>query len=347
MALNSRERVLSTLHHEKPDRVPADLWAEPPVWSRLIKDLGLTDEDAVRERFSIDVRYISPRYPAETVRGGIMQNMWGERWKRIESAYGCEWEHIAGALSHATTLEELEAFPWPNCDDVDYSMLRVQVEKYDGYAIFFGNADFFERPSLVRGIENFLADTLVNPDWVEFLQEKFVSFFIEDFYRTMEVTAGRIDVYLALTDLGTQDRLIMNRETMERFIFKPLKRLADTVHREGVKMMFHSCGAVREVIPDLIQSGVDILNPLQPAAKGMEPGGLKRDFGSKLCFHGAIDVQYLLPFSSPSVVRKEVSHIARILGNDGGYILSPSHNIQLDTSTENIVAMYDIELRSV
>jgi uroporphyrinogen decarboxylase len=347
MVLSSRERVLCALEHKKPDRVPADMWAEPPVWVRLAEDLGLPDEDAVREHFGIDVRYISPRYPAETVSDGVMQNMWGERWKKAESVYGCEWEHVDGALSQAAAFEELEAFPWPNCDEVDYSVIPSQIKKYDGYAVFFGNADFFERPSLVRGIENFLADTLVNEDWVEFLQEKFVSFFIEDFYRTMEAAGGRIDVYWALTDLGTQDRLIMGRETMKRLIFKPLKRLADTVHREGVEMMFHSCGAVREAIPDLIRSGIDILNPLQPAAKGMEPAGLKRDFGSELCFHGGIDVQYLLPLSPPSEVRSGVSRVSKILGNDGGYILSPSHNIQLDTSTENIAAMYDTALRSV
>ena len=137
----------------------------------------------------------------------------------------------------------------------------------------------------------------------------------------------------------------MGREAMDRYIFKPLKRMADVVHRAGVKMMFHSCGAVRDVIPELIACGVDILNPLQPAAKGMEPAGLKRDFGSKIAFHGGIDIQYLLPQKPPAVVAAEAGRVGRILCEQGGYVLSPSHNIQLDTPTENIRAMYRTEAR--
>jgi uroporphyrinogen decarboxylase len=109
--------------------------------------------------------------------------------------------------------------------------------------------------------------------------------------------------------------------------------------------MFHSCGAVREVIPDLIACGVDILNPLQPAAKGMEPGGLKRDFGKSIAFHGGIDIQFLLPLKSPREVAAETERVGRILCRDGGWVLSPSHNIQMDTPTENILAMYGLEAR--
>ncbi|MCX6376013.1 MAG: hypothetical protein NTU88_08300, partial [Armatimonadetes bacterium] len=105
------------------------------------------------------------------------------------------------------------------------------------------------------------------------------------------------------------------------------------------------CGAVRDAIPDLIELGVDILNPIQPAAVGMEPEGLKRDFGDRLCFHGGIDIQYLLPLESPDTVRREVQRRVEILGDGGGYVLAPSHNLQQDISTENILAMYDLALR--
>jgi uroporphyrinogen decarboxylase len=121
--------------------------------------------------------------------------------------------------------------------------------------------------------------------------------------------------------------------------------MADVVHGEGVKMMFHSCGAVREVIPELISCGVDVLNPLQPAAKGMEPAGLKKDFGREIAFHGGIDIQYLLPQKSAEEVAAETERVSHILCEQGGYVLSPSHNIQLDTPTENIRAMYRAEAR--
>jgi uroporphyrinogen decarboxylase len=343
--MDSRERVLTALHHEQPDRIPVDLWAEPGVWSRLRQDLQLPADDAVRDALSVDVRYISPEYPPDTRTGGVRQNMWGERWEKVSTVFGLEWEHTKGALHDAGTLEDARLFPWPSCDQVDYSRLAEQVKRCEGHAIFYGNADFFERPGLVRGLENILMDVLVNPELVEYLQERFISFFIEDFYRTMEACGRKIDVFWALTDLGTQERLLMGRETMERFIFKPLRKMADVVHREGVKLMFHSCGAVREVIPELIACGVDILNPLQPAARGMEPAGLKKDFGADVAFHGGIDIQFLLPRETPETVATETERVAGVLGAGGGYVLSPSHNIQLDTPTANILAMYRMEAR--
>ncbi len=343
--MDSRERVLASIGHQAPDRIPADLWAEPGVWDRLRRDLGLPTEDAVREALGVDVRYISPRYPPDTVSNGIRQNMWGERWEKVSTCFGLEWEHTRGVLHDAETLAEARAFPWPSCDQVDYSGVAADVRRCAGKAVFYGNADFFERPGLVRGLENILVDALINQELVDYLQERFVSFFIEDFYRTLEASGRKIDVFWALTDLGTQERLLMGRQTMERYIFTPLKRMADVVHREGVKLMFHSCGAVRDVIPDLIRCGVDILNPLQPAAKGMAPDGLKQDFGRDLAFHGGIDIQYLLPQKSAAEVAAETLRVSHVLGGDGGYILSPSHNIQLDTPTPNILAMYRPELR--
>ena len=345
--MDSRERVLAAISHQPPDRVPCDLWAEPGVWERLKRDLGAKTEEDVRTVLDVDIRYISPIYPPDTITNGVKQNMWGERWEKTSTVYGLEWEHTRGVLFDAQTQADLEAFPWPTCDQVDYSHVKEEVRRCEGRAIFYGNGDFFERPGLVRGLENILVDVMLNQDMVDYLQEQFVSFFIEDFHRTMEAAGGKIDVFWALTDLGTQHGLFMGRDAMERYVFKPLKRLSEVVHREGVKLMFHSCGAVREVIPDLINCGVDILNPLQPAAKGMEPAGLKRDFGEAIAFHGGIDIQYLLPQQSSEAVAAEVGRVAGILGAQGGYVLSSSHNIQLDTPTENILAMYRAEARRV
>lgn len=343
--MTSRDRVLAAINHEQPDRVPVDMWAEPHVWSRLSKDLGVAGEGEVRDRLNVDVRYVSPTYPPDVEENGIRQNMWGERWSKANTPWGEDWEHIDGALSGISSLEEIKAFPWPSCDDVDYSTLATQCERHEGYAIAYGNADIFERPALVRGLENMLCDTALNPAWVEYLTKLFLDFFVEDFVRTMEATGGKIDIYFALTDLGTQSGLLQSMDTFRRFIAPSIRALADLVHRHGVKFMFHSCGAVREAIPELIELGVDILNPIQPAAAGMEPEGLKRDFGDRICFHGGIDIQYLLPLESAEEVRREVRHRAGILGRDGGYILAPSHNLQQDISTENILAMYDLALR--
>jgi len=357
-----RERVLAALAHEQPDRTPADVWAEPAVWAHLEQALGQgrglapgssagsAPERSARElvcaALQVDVRYVEPRYPAEVIRDGVRENMWGERWREADTAMGREWQHVDGALARAASLEELVRFPWPSCEQVDYSTLADQCDAAGDCAVFYGNADFFERPALVRGIERFLIDTIEHPEWVEFLQERFVEFFVEDFHRAMEATGGKIDAFLALTDLGSQERILLSPEARARFIHPPLKVLAEAVHREKVRLLFHSCGAVREVVPELIECGVDILNPLQPAAKGMDPEGLKGEFGGRLAFHGGIDIQYLLPLEDPEAVRREVRRRVEILGEGGGYVLSPSHNLQADISLENIMAMYDPALRA-
>jgi len=343
---SGRERVLAALAHEQPDRVPVDLWAEPSVWLRLQQALGCDVPAEVCAALEVDVRYVEPVYPADVVRAGVRQNMWGERWREADTAMGREWQHIDGALVGAGSLEELECFPWPACDQADYSGLVAQVDAAGDCAVFYGNADFFERPALVRGIEQFLVDTVEHPDWVEYLQGKFLEFFVEDFHRAMEASRGRIDAFLALTDLGSQERILLGPEARRRFIHPALRILAEAVHREGVRLLFHSCGAVRELVPELIDCGVDILNPLQPAARGMDPEGLKREFGGRLSFHGGIDVQYLLPLEAPETVRGEVRRRVGILGAGGGYILAPSHNLQADIPVENIRAMYDTGLRA-
>ena len=343
--MNSRERVLAAINHQTPDRVPADIWAEAEVWDRLIRDLHADSAEHVRQLLNIDIRYISPVYPPDVEQDGIRQNMWGERWSKANTPWGENWEHVDGALAQASSLAEIEAFPWPTCDQVDYSGLAEQCDGYEGFAIAFGNADIFERPALVRGLENMLCDTALHPDWVECLTKVFLDFFVEDFIRTMDATGARIDIYYAMTDLGTQSGLLQSMDTFRRFIAPSIRALAGLVHRHGVKFMFHSCGAVRQAIPDLIKLGVDMLNPIQPAAEGMEPQGLKHDFGKELCFHGGIDIQYLLPLESADVVRQEVRRRVGILGEGGGYILAPSHNLQQDIPTENIMAMYDLSLR--
>ncbi|HEY9595492.1 MAG TPA: hypothetical protein VHE79_13520, partial [Spirochaetia bacterium] len=170
--MDSRERVLTSIARRAPDRLPADLWAEPGVWERLRRDMGLPTDDAVRDALEIDVRYISPVYPADTVTNGVRQNMWGERWEKTSTVYGCEWEHTRGALHDARGIDDVKTFPWPSCDQVDYSTVAAQARAYEGHAIFYGNADFYERPGLVRGWENFLVDSLIDTELVDYLQER-------------------------------------------------------------------------------------------------------------------------------------------------------------------------------
>jgi uroporphyrinogen decarboxylase len=142
-------------------------------------------------------------------------------------------------------------------------------------------------------------------------------------------------------DYGTQRGLMMSPQMWRVFFAPHLETLADMAHNEGIKVFLHCCGSSREIIPDLIALGIDILNPIQPQAKGMDPRDLKAHFGNRLCFHGGIDTQKTLPFGSVNDVKEEVIDRLTIFGKEGGYILAPVHTIEPDVPLENILALYE------
>jgi uroporphyrinogen decarboxylase len=217
----------------------------------------------------------------------------------------------------------------------------------EGFAVMYEGADLFTRPCILRNMENVLLDMIERPEMAHYLFEQFTRFYCEDITRALEATGGGFDIYCEWSDYGTQRALLMSVSMFREFILPYLKRMIAVVHGGGVKFMAHSCGAIRPIIPDLIALGIDMLDPIQVAAEGMEPAALKRDFGDKLAFHGAICTQHTLPFGTPQEVTEAVLQRVATLGAGGGYVLASSHDISADTPPENIVAMYQPELRSI
>ena len=344
--MTPRERVLTALNRQRPDRAPTDFWAEPCVVERLLEDLELPDRDALLDHFEVDVRALSASEPPlRDLPGDIKENFWGERWQKVSVLGTDEWFHIAGALAGAETIEDLQRYNWPTPDLFDYRPLKQQVEKYKGYALRYGFGDNFERPSLVRGKEQFYCDLALRPEMAHFMIDKFTEFYCEDLTRALEATNGEIDIVLLLADLGTQQGLMFSKQMLDTFFAPYAAKLFAIARQAGVKSMLHSCGSVRDYIPELIKVGVDILNPIQVRAQGMVPAELKQAFGDRLCFHGGIDIQRTLPRGTPEDVRGEVRTRIGEMGHDGGYIVCSTHNLQNDAPTENIVAMYDMEVR--
>jgi len=344
--MTPRQRVLTALDRQRPDRAPVDYWAEPCVTERLLKDLRLKDRDELLEHLDVDIRVLSATEPPlRESPGGIRENFWGERWKKVNVLGAEEWFHVNGALAQARTIEDLERFDWPTPDCFDYGPLKEQLRKYQGYALRYGFGDTLERPSLVRGKEEFYCDMALRPEMAHFIINKFTEFYCEDLVRALEATDGRIDMVLLLADLGTQNGLMFSKEMLDAFFVPYAGKLFSIARSAGVKSMLHSCGSVRDYIPELIEAGVDILNPIQVAARGMVPAELKEEFGEKLSFHGAVDIQHTLPHGTPEDVREEVKARIGQLGHDGGYIVCSTHNLQNDAPTENILAMYDLDAR--
>ncbi len=179
------------------------------------------------------------------------------------------------------------------------------------------------------------------PDWAHYLCRIFTDFYKEDYTRAAEASKGRIDLYLLISDLGSQSKPLISIPMFREFVAPYLKEMVDCIHRLGGKVLYHSCGYIRPFISELIGLGVDVLDPIQPVRSEMLPERLKADFGSRLCFHGGIDMQHLLPLGSADQVQAEARRYCDILGRDGGYILGPAHLFQPDVPPENILAVYE------
>jgi uroporphyrinogen decarboxylase len=339
--MNPRERVAAALEHRAPDRTPRDFWAEEPAWKRLLASLGHDDRERALADLGVDVRYLEVSGPAErSIGGGVFQNFWGERYVYRPTAWGPMREDCRGALADAQGMADLEGFPWPTPDLFDYGPLAVQCRRWDDYALLYGFADVWQRPALVRGWEGMFLDMMERPEWVHFLARKFTDFYKDDYARAAEATRGRIDLYLVISDLGSQTGPLISVPMFREFVAPYLNEMVDCIHGLGAKVLFHSCGLVRSFIPELIRLGVDVLDPIQPVGPEMSPERLKADFGGRLCFHGGIDMQHLLPHGTPEQVRAEVRRYRDTLGRDGGYIVGPAHLFQPDVPPENILAMY-------
>ncbi len=339
-----RERVLMALGHEKPDRTPCDFWAEEPALQRLFAHVGYADMDKLLARLGVDVRHLEAPGPLERpIGGGLYENFWGERFVKKETPWGPMREDVKGALADATDFAELERFPWPTPDCIDRSTLAEQCRRLERHALLYGFADVWQRPALVRGWQGMFLDMLEQPAWAHFLCRKFTDFYLEDYTRAAEITRGRIDIYLLISDLGSQRGPMISLEMFREFVAPYLKEMIDRIHQLGGRVLYHSCGAIAMFIPDLIALGVDALDPIQPVVASMQPERLQAEFGGRICFHGGMDMQRLLPSGSPAQIAAEFRRYCDVLGARGGYILGPAHFFQPDVPPENVLAVYDAE----
>jgi uroporphyrinogen decarboxylase len=244
---------------------------------------------------------------------------------------------------------DLERHALPGVDSLlDFSHLLDRVltmKKSTDLAI---SADpvlpgFFEFSWWLRGFEQFCVDLSQNRDVAELILSKCEALFVEIYDKYLDSVGGHIDIVVIGDDYGTQNGLIISPDLF-RHVLKPrLSRWITFIKSKAkdARIQFHSCGAIEPLIGDLIDVGVDIINPVQVSAHGMDLGLLKKKYGKSLSFNGAIDTQRLLPFASPERIAEEVQRTIRILGDHGGYIVSSVHNIQPDVPPQSIVCMFE------
>ncbi len=279
--------------------------------------------------------------PEERNYGDFFQNFWGERYIYKQTHWGPVREDMPGALYNIKGIKDIKNFNWPSPDSFDYSNLEKLCEINNEFAIVYGFADIWQRPTLIRGMENALVDLSLNPDRVHFLSRKFTDFYKKDYTKAQKASGGRIDIFLMISDLGGQNGPIISPDMFNDFIAPYLQELTDHIHNLGAYAMFHTCGMIFSFIERFIEIGIDILDPIQPIGENMRPENLAKCFENRICFHGGIDAQKLLPFGTAEDVKREVNHYVKVLGKHGGYICCPAHLFQPDIPPANILAFYD------
>jgi uroporphyrinogen decarboxylase len=375
--MNSRERLLTTCNHQEPDRIPFDMGSTQvtgihviayqnlrdylglpkvkPVMSDTVQQLAQPDDDLV-EKLGIDVRGL---FPLNSHNWNIVEeeheeywefhDEWGLTQQRLKPEglyYSVSYNPLGGA---DITIEDVEKHNWPNTGNPRrIAGLRDEALCYraQGKAVMIKGvlAGIFEMAQRVRGMANLLLDLAADEKLAMAIVDKMVESKIKFWEMALPQLADVIDVVSEADDYGTQFSQLISPDMFRR-LFKP--RIAEVIRcikrlAPNAKVFFHSDGSVRPIIPDFIEMGVDILNPVQPNAKGMEPIAIKKDFGKDLVFWGAgVETQSVLPFGTPQEVKDDVRRNIEALAPGGGYVFNTVHNIQADVPPQNIMAMLE------
>ncbi len=343
--MNSKERMLAAINRKPIDRVPTDIWATAEVWTKLRNHFGESADIAAElhiDAFAgVAPEYTGPALPQAAQNETI--NMWGMRTRLVPHEGGAYDEQYFCPLAGAATIDDLKAYAWPDAGWFDYSGMRAKArEAGKNQAVMCGYMAPFYYHNKLRGLEQSLVDPLLDPEFTHFLVGRISDFFYDHHRRMFEACKGLIDVSQVTDDLGSQTGPLIGMELYREFYAPHHKRFIDLCREFGIKVFHHDDGSCRPFLPLLVEMRIDILNPIQWTCPGMDMAGLKAEFGKRICFHGAVENQRILPFGTPAEVRAEVRHCIDSLASDGtGYILAPCHNLQVNTPVENIIAMYD------
>jgi len=369
--MNSRERLLTALRHKEPDRIPIDVGGTPTgieveAYDRLKELLGFNGEtktfvrdhveidEPLLERFGVDTRYIRIKPPKgfnlKIEADNSFLDYWGTRWKKPPSSL--YWDMVEYPINEPT-LDAVNSYQWPDPDDSGHTEgLRERAkELYEStdYALVMDMIGFgvFEHAWAMRGIENFLTDLLINQKFAETLLQRIADYQASLWNHVLDEVGDYVQVVITSDDLGTQIGPMVSPEVYRKLIKPAQRKVWQFIKGKTEAFLFlHSCGSIRKLIPDFIELGVDILNPVQAAAKDMDPKELKSEFGSDLSFWGGgCDTQGTLAFGTPEDVEEQVKRRISALAPGGGYVFNQIHNIQPQVPPENIVRMFEAALK--
>ena len=366
----SRERALLAIEHNITDRIPLDMTICEEPYLKLLEYFGIDKSTITKadkwgeilvipdlaQALGIDFLYVKVKGPKNNkninTSVDLLTDEWGVVRKKVYlKGGGYYWDIVHHPLKDCR-IEDLKDFSWPDPDDGQrfegLSLEAKNLYKNTDLCIVgrFGSS-IFEIAWYLRGFEQWLMDLLVNQDFAKLLLDKICSIQMRIEEHCLELAGEYIQVLkLAGDDLGGQEGPLVSPEIFKKMIKPVLCKRWNAAKNKFRKfnprgyVMFHTCGNVYPLIPDFIECGIDILDPIQKV-KGMEIEKLKAEFGDRLTFHGAVDTQHLLPYGTPAEIKSEVKRVIEILGKGGGYIAAPVHNVQQDVPVENIIALAD------
>ncbi|MCL5270492.1 MAG: uroporphyrinogen-III decarboxylase-like protein [bacterium] len=345
--MNSRERLLAILDRRPVDRMPVDLWYTPEIYTALAGHFGVQEPTALWKALGLDklawvnAPYKGPRAPFGE---GEAVNEWGVRTKTVQAGMAEYGERTTPPLAGFDTPEAVADYAWwPDPDQFDYDWAVRYARSVNGDFLTLGPwVSFFEIYCAMRGLEQSLIDVLIAPDLVDAVLDRIEECQTAMIRRFLDRAQGAVDLMFLSDDMGSQKNLLVSLETWDRFFKDRMKRWCDLAHSYGVKVFYHTDGAAGELVPRLIEAGIDVLNPIQHVCPSMEMAVLKQRYGGRIIFHGGVENQSVLPFGTADDVRRETLDCLRTLGAGGqGYIACSCHNVQAGTPVGNVLAMVE------
>lgn len=347
--MTSKERVRAAIARQKPDRVPSTMQCVETAWEKLMQHFHVSTPEEVQDILDIDTRimdlppYIGPEHPPFVNEKGETEYTHPLGYRYVNKWNGVEynWHMTFYPLGHIETWEQFEAFDqWPDPDWFDYSAVTAFCDKYPDKAIRIGWPGPYQVFTMLYPAEQFYIMMMEEPELTKAMLDKYCDISLEIYERMFQAAGDRVDILRCCDDYGSQRGLLFSPTMWDEFFAENTKRFVALAHKHNCYYLQHSCGAIRDIIPNMIRCGVDLIEPIQKVV-GMEVDGLKKDFGDKLAFQGGVDTQGVLPFGTPAEVKAETERVIRALGENGGYILAPSQDFEGDVPVENILALYE------
>lgn len=366
--MTHRERILAAVNHEPTDRIPIDFGGTYATtiyhasYERLKRLLGLEHEtvivsktrplavphSSVLERFDVDTRYLAlGAYEGDQkdIDEDTYLDEWGTTWQKSGGGHYLYVDGPFFGIKHPD-LALLENHAWIDPDNPGYYRglaERAAALRHDTDCAIILNlpVGIVHHAQFLRGFADSLKDLYRHRDFIDRLYGILADWWIQVADNALTAVAPNVDLVFFGDDLASQQGPLFDPAVYRELIKPHHRRMIDVAKAHGVKVVYHSCGAVSSLIEDLVDIGADALNPVQVSAKNMDPADLKAAFGSRIAFWGGINTQSVLPFGTPDEVRREVHKVIDCLGRDGGYVLNSVHNIQDDVPVENIVTMFD------